>query len=56
MIEGGHITAEEIEDDLRRLDDNDPLILTPTLWSVWGRRPPTARSLNEAAGFVGAGI
>jgi SAM-dependent methyltransferase len=39
MIEGDHISVQEFEDDLKRLDDPDLLILTPTLWAAWGRRP-----------------
>jgi SAM-dependent methyltransferase len=39
MIEGGYITKEELEHDLRVLDNPDVEILTPTLWSAWGRKP-----------------
>jgi SAM-dependent methyltransferase len=39
MITGGHIAAEDIAHDLRRLDDPAFLVLTPTLWAAWGRRP-----------------
>jgi SAM-dependent methyltransferase len=39
MIATGHVTAQDVEDDLKRLDDPDPLLLTPTLWAAWGRRP-----------------
>jgi SAM-dependent methyltransferase len=39
MIEGDHISVKEFEDDLKRLDDPNLLILTPTLWAAWGRRP-----------------
>ena len=43
MIERGYLTAEELEDDLRNLDDPDSLVLTPVMWSAWGRRPETDR-------------
>jgi len=39
MIEAGYITAEDLERDLRRLDDRDSLVLTPTLWAAWGCPP-----------------
>jgi len=39
MIEGGYISADELEHDIRRLDDPDLEIGTPTLWSAWGRKP-----------------
>jgi hypothetical protein len=38
MIAGDHIRPEDFERDLQGLDDPDCLILTPTLWSTWGRR------------------
>jgi SAM-dependent methyltransferase len=56
MIECGYITAKDLEHDLKRLDDPDFLILTPTLWSAWGRRPQIAESLTDAAAYIGAGI
>jgi len=39
MIERGYISVKEFEDDLKRLDDPDLLLFTPTLWAAWGRRP-----------------
>jgi SAM-dependent methyltransferase len=39
MIERGHSTANDLEDDLERLDSPDVLTMTPTLWAAWGRRP-----------------
>lgn len=56
MNEGGHITPDELDQDLRRLEDPDSLILTPTLWSVWGRRPQSNRRLSNTEAFVGARI
>jgi SAM-dependent methyltransferase len=44
MIEGGHITPDELDQVLQALDDADSLIVTPTLWSVWGRRPDYPRT------------
>jgi SAM-dependent methyltransferase len=55
MIAGGRITAEQIERDLERIDDSGSLMLTPTLWSVWGRRPYADR-VEDAGVFVRAGI
>jgi hypothetical protein len=40
MIDGGYIHADDLEHDIRRLDDPDVEMLTPTLWSVWGGRKP----------------
>jgi len=56
MIEGGHVTPDEIAQDLRRFEDPDSLILTPTLWAVWGRRPQSASCLSNAEVFAGSGI
>jgi SAM-dependent methyltransferase len=39
MIAGGYITAEELDHDLSTLGNPDFEILTPTLWSAWGRKP-----------------
>ena len=46
MIEGGHITAEQFAQDVKRLDDPDFMTLSPTLWAAWGRRP---KSLNQTS-------
>jgi ubiquinone/menaquinone biosynthesis C-methylase UbiE len=39
LITGGHVTAEELEEDIARLDD--PEFMTPSsiLWTTCGRRP-----------------
>lgn len=55
MIAGGRITAEEIDRDLERIDDPGSLMLTPTMWSAWGRRPEVD-CLEDASIFVQAGI
>ena len=39
MIGEGHITAQEFEHDIRRLDDPDFKTSSPPLWAAWGRRP-----------------
>jgi SAM-dependent methyltransferase len=39
MIGGGHVTAEEFERDLTRLDAEDFRMPSPILWAAWGRRP-----------------
>jgi hypothetical protein len=39
MIGGGHVTAEEFERDLTRLDEEDFRMPSPILWAAWGRRP-----------------
>jgi ubiquinone/menaquinone biosynthesis C-methylase UbiE len=56
MIEGGHVSAEDFDRDLEHLDDPDRLILTPTLWSAWGRRPQAERFFTASEVFLGAGI
>jgi hypothetical protein len=39
MIELGLIDDAEFERDMRRLDDQEPLIPSPITWAVSGRRP-----------------
>jgi SAM-dependent methyltransferase len=56
MIERGYLTAEELEDDLRNLDDPDSLVLTPVMWSVWGRRPEAADHITDVSHFISSGI
>ena len=56
MIEGGHIAPHRLDQELRWLDDPDCVMLTPTLWSVWGRRPQTTCCLINEAAFIRAGI
>ena len=56
MIASGRITAEEIEHDLERLGDADSLMLTPTMWTAWGRRPEAAELLEDPSVFLRAGI
>jgi SAM-dependent methyltransferase len=55
LVEGGHITRDEINEDLRRLEDPNSVILTPTLWAVWGRRQ-SADQLPNAEALVGTGM
>ena len=40
MINAGYITEDEFEQDLARLKATNFLTISPTLWAVWGRRPP----------------
>jgi hypothetical protein len=40
MVKAGYIVEDEFEQDLARLEANDFLTLSPTMWAVWGRRPP----------------
>jgi SAM-dependent methyltransferase len=47
LIEGGHIGAEDLDYDLKRLKDPEVQVLTPTLWSVWGRRPQHTLNSQE---------
>ena len=39
MIDGGYVTEEEFDSDLRRMDAHDFMTPSPLMWSVWGRRP-----------------
>jgi hypothetical protein len=55
MVAGGRITPEQIDRDLERIDDPGSLMLTPTMWSVWGRRPE-ADCIKDASVFVQADI
>jgi len=56
MVEGGHITPVELDQVLQALDQADSLILTPTLWAAWGRRPQSAGLLSDEETFAGSGI
>ena len=42
IIATGEITSTEFEADLARLDDEDLVWRSATLWTVWGQRPETA--------------
>jgi hypothetical protein len=39
MIGPGAITEREFEEAMALLDDPDRVIISPVMWSVWGRRP-----------------
>jgi SAM-dependent methyltransferase len=39
MIERGYITPEEFDADLLRMDAPGFMMPSPTMWTVWGRRP-----------------
>ncbi len=39
MVESGLITGEEIDEDLRRLDEERFMAPSPIMWATWGRRP-----------------
>ena len=56
MVGLGYVTAEELEDDLRNLDDPDSLVLTPVMWSAWGRRLGADDRIADAAHFIRSGI
>lgn len=38
-IDASYVTAEEVDADLARLDDEDFMMPSSILWSVWGQRP-----------------
>ncbi|MBZ5688967.1 MAG: methyltransferase domain-containing protein [Acidobacteriia bacterium] len=40
FIAGGHITEQELQQDLVQLDSPDFMMPSPTMWTAWGRRPP----------------
>ena len=40
FIAGGHITEQELQQDLAQLDSPDFMMPSPTMWTAWGRRPP----------------
>ena len=42
ILATGEITPAEFDADLARLDDEDLVWRSPTLWAVWGRRSETA--------------
>jgi SAM-dependent methyltransferase len=39
MIDAGYITADEYDMDVARMDSPDFMMPSPTMWTVWGRRP-----------------
>lgn len=39
MIERGYITPDEFDADVARMDAPDFMMRSPTMWSVWGRKP-----------------
>lgn len=39
MIDAGHITEEEFDRDLARMDAPDFMMPSPIMWTAWGRRP-----------------
>jgi trans-aconitate methyltransferase len=39
MIDASYVTAKEVDADLARLDDEDFMMPSSILWSVWGQRP-----------------
>jgi SAM-dependent methyltransferase len=43
MVGSGFITPAELARDLARIDDPDFVFPSPILWTMWGRRPATAR-------------
>jgi SAM-dependent methyltransferase len=38
MIEGGYISDEEFDRDLARMEADDFMMPSPTMWTAWGRR------------------
>ena len=54
MIGGGHITAQDFEHDIRRLDDPNFQTPSPPLWAAWGRRPQRLGRSGESQ--IGPGI
>ena len=40
FVAGGHITEQELHQDLAQLDSPDFMMPSPTMWTAWGRRPP----------------
>jgi SAM-dependent methyltransferase len=38
MIDAGHVTADEIDQDLARLDDPQFMMPSSIMWTAWGRR------------------
>jgi SAM-dependent methyltransferase len=39
LIEGHHVTEQQFDDDLARLNDPDFMTPSPIMWTAWGRRP-----------------
>jgi ubiquinone/menaquinone biosynthesis C-methylase UbiE len=53
LIGGGHVTAQEMEADIARLDDPEFMMLSPLMWTTWGQRSAsqgeTASSISSSA-------
>ncbi len=42
ILAAGDISAEDMAEELRALEDPTTVTLSPVMWSVWGQRPPAA--------------
>ena len=52
IIRSGLMTQDQFEVALRRFDEHDFLILSPTMWTAWGQVPefsPYPASVNASA-------
>ena len=44
MLATGHLTIEQFNADIARLDDADYEWRSPIMWTAWGQRPPAERA------------
>lgn len=53
MVSSGLISQEEFEADLKCIDEQDFLMPSPIMWTVWGRKPGSRSSASTAGdGFI----
>jgi SAM-dependent methyltransferase len=52
LIERHHVTQQQFDDDLARLDDPDFVTPSPIMWTAWGRRASVLEATaSESCGF-----
>lgn len=53
MLASGLISREELDADLRRMDEQDYLMPSPMMWTAWGKKPGNHTRLPETSdGFI----
>ena len=52
MVSSGLISREEFEADLKRIDEEDFLMPSPMMWTVWGRKSVHANPSALSEDFI----
>ena len=53
MLAAGYVSADELAEELRALEDPSTRLLSPVMWSVRGRRPDPARRPPDLSPYRG---